>query len=74
MRGATHTRLINLGEITKVPVTIWSGLRDVTCSNAQAHITEKEIGGRVTYFRTLPWADHGYWGGPLSVGIYHELE
>ena len=66
--------LIDLSKIKKVPVTIWSGLQDVTCSNAQAHITAQEIGERVTYFRTVPWADHGYWGGPLSTGIYYELE
>lgn len=74
MTGSTHTRLIDLGKITKVPVTIWSGLQDVTCSNKQARITEKEIGERVTYFRTVPWADHGYWGGPLAMSIYKELE
>ena len=66
--------LIDLSKIKKVPVTIWSGLQDVTCSNAQARITAEEIGERVTYFRTVPWADHGYWGGPLSVGLYNELE
>ena len=33
-----------------------------------------EIGERVTFFRTVPWADHGYWGGPLTVGLYKELE
>ena len=74
MDGAIHTRLIDLGQITKVPVSIWSGLLDTTCANAQAHITAKEIGERVTYFRTLPWADHGYWGGPAVEGIYKELE
>lgn len=34
----------------------------------------KEIGERVTYFRTVPWGDHGYWGGPLTLGVYKELE
>lgn len=28
----------------------------------------------MTYFRTVPWADHGYWGGPLTAGLYKELE
>lgn len=74
MEGKTHTDLIDLSQIKTVPVSIWSGLLDVTCSNYQAHITKEEIGERVTYFRTLPWADHGYWGGPLSPGIYKELE
>ena len=46
---------------------------DVTCSNKQARETQKEIGERVTYFRTVPWADHGYWGGPLSDGLFEEL-
>ena len=74
MEGKTHTHLINLSKIKTVPVTIWSGLLDVTCYNSQAHITAEEIGERVTYFRTLPWADHGYWGGPLTPGVYKELE
>ena len=33
-----------------------------------------EIGERVTYFRTVPWATHLYWGGPLNKGLYKELE
>mmetsp|Transcript_25402 Transcript_25402/g.33967 ORF Transcript_25402/g.33967 Transcript_25402/m.33967 type:complete len:96 (-) Transcript_25402:164-451(-) len=74
MSGKTHTDLIELSQIKHVPVTVWSGLLDTVCYNSQAHITVKEIGERVTYFRTIPWADHGYWGGPLSPGIYKELE
>ena len=28
----------------------------------------------MTYFRTVPWGDHYYWGGPLTAGLYKELE
>ena len=24
--------------------------------------------------RDVPWGDHGYWGGPLTTGLYKELE
>ena len=34
MEGKTHTHLINLSKIKTVPVTIWSGLLDVTCYNS----------------------------------------
>lgn len=34
-----HTDLIDLSQIKKVPVTIWSGLLDNTCYNSQAKIT-----------------------------------
>jgi len=74
MTGVTHTDLIDLSQIKTVPVTIWSGFLDVTCYNSQAKITEQQIGERVTYFRTVPWANHGYWGGPLTLGLYKELE
>ena len=74
MQDVVETDLINLSSIKHVPVTIWSGFLDTTCANAQALETAKEIGERVTYMRTLPWADHGYWGGPLTGGIYKELE
>lgn len=74
MTGQTHTKLIDLSQIKKVPVTIWSGMLDDTCYNSQAKITAQEIGERVTYFRNVPWADHGYWGGPLTNGLYKELE
>ena len=74
MQGETHTELIDLSQISHVPVTIWSGLLDETCYNSQAKITAAEIGERVTYFRNVPWADHGYWGGPLSEGLYKELQ
>ena len=66
--------LVDISKIKKVPITLWSGLLDETCSNAQAHITVDTIGERVTYFRTVPWADHVYWGDPLTNGVYKELE
>ena len=74
MQGKTQTDLIDLSKIKNVPVTLWSGLLDTVCANAQAKITVAEIGERVTYFRTVPWGDHGYWGGPLTPGLYKELE
>ena len=74
MTGQVESELIDLSNIKHVPVTLWSGLLDTVCANAQAHITVQEIGERVTYFRTVPWGDHGYWGGPLTTGLYHELE
>ena len=74
MQGETRTELIDLSKIETVPVTLWSGLLDDVCYNSQAKITVQQIGERVTYFRTVPWADHGYWGGPLTVGLYKELE
>lgn len=59
MQGKTQTDLIDLSKIKNVPVTLWSGLLDTVCANAQAKITVAEIGERVTYFRTVPWGDHG---------------
>lgn len=73
--GATQTDLIDLSKITHVPVSIWSGLNDDVCANAQAQITAAEIGERAVLMRTLPWGDHYYWGGwsALTEGIYKEL-
>ena len=56
-------------------MTIWSGLLDDVCANSQAHITVNEIGERVTYFRTVAWGDHYWWGdAALNAGLYKELE
>ena len=56
-------------------MTIWSGLLDDVCANSQARITAKEIGERNTFFITVPWGDHYWWGGkPLVDGLYKELE
>ena len=74
MEGETHTELIPLSSINKVPITFWSGLLDQTCSNVQAKKSAAEIGERVTYFRTVPWAWHTYWGGPLTNGLFRELK
>ena len=73
MLGDTQTTPINLGNITKVPVTMWSGLLDQTCYHSQAEITKREIGERVTYFRTVPWATHTNWGGELALTVLPEL-
>lgn len=73
-QGETTTDLIDLSKLDKVPITVWSGFQDGECSNAQAQIMVDEIGERVTYFRTVPWATHLYWGGPLNKGLYKELE
>ena len=56
-----------------MPVTLWSGLNDHQCYNSYAKITDELIGERVTYFRTVPWATHMYWGGPLTAGLFKEL-
>ena len=71
--GETETDLIDLTKIKKIPITIWSGLQDDECYNWRAAETVSIIGERVTYFRTAPWANHLYWGGPLAAGLFEEL-
>ena len=73
MLGDTEAELIDLSKIKKVPITMWSGYQDPVCYNYQAKITAKEIGERVTYFRSIPWAGHGFFGDTLSAGLYDEL-
>ena len=73
MQGETITDLIDLSKIKSVPVSIWSGVLDDVCARSQMLIT-KEIIGERAYLRTVPWADHGYYGGPLAIGLYKELE
>lgn len=72
--GKTKAELIDLTNITDVPVSLWSGLLDETCANAQARITVATIGERATLV-TVPWASHTWWGGgSLTNGLYKELE
>ena len=71
--GQVETEIIDLSSIKHVPVTMWSGLLDETCYHSQALVTEKEIGERVTYFKTVPWASHTHWGGWVSTGVYWKL-
>jgi len=67
--------LIDLSKITHTPVTIWSGLNDDVCANSMAHTISKEIGERNTFFITVPWGDHYWWGGiSLTDGLYKMLE
>ena len=74
MQGKTHTKLYDLSAIKKVPVSIWTGELDVTCSNWEARNTKEIIGERVTYFRTVRAANHGFWGGKVvSDGLLKEL-
>ena len=74
MQGETHTELYDLSSIKTVPVSIWSGELDVTCSNWEARNTKEIIGERVTHFRTVRGANHGYWGGKVvSDGLFEEL-
>ena len=75
MEGKTHTKLYDLSSIKKVPISIWSGELDVTCSNWEARNTKEIIGERVTHFRTVRAADHGWWGGKVVSDHYlKELE
>lgn len=40
-----------------------------------AHTISKEIGERNTFFITVPWGDHYWWGGiSLTDGLYKMLE
>ena len=39
-----------------------------------AYWIQEQIGERVQSLRMVPWATHGYWGGPLSNSLYKELE
>ena len=74
MQGKTHTKEYDLSAIKKVPVSIWSGELDVTCSNWEARNTKELIGERVTHFRTVRGADHGFWGGKVvSDNLVKEL-
>ena len=54
-----------MSAIKKVPISIWSGELDVTCSNWEARNTKDLIGERVTHFRTVRGADHHFWGGKM---------
>ena len=72
MEGKTQTDLIDLSSIDKVPVSIFSGELDVTCSNWEATNTKKTIGERVRHFRTVRAVDHGLvWDG--GKGVTDEL-
>ena len=74
MSGKTHTPIYDLGTIKKVPVQIWSGELDVTCSNWEARNTKEIIGERVTHFHTVRGANHGFWGGKeLTDGLFKEF-
>ena len=74
MQGETHTNPYDLSSIKKVPISIWSGELDVTCSNWEARNTKEIIGERVTHFRTVRAANHGFWGGKVvSDGLLKEL-
>ena len=61
MTGETTTPEYHLDSIKHVPVSIWSGELDVTCSNWQARITKETIGERATHLRTIRGQSHGYW-------------
>ena len=75
MQGKTHTKEYDLSSIKKVPVSIWSGELDVTCSNWEARKTKEKIGERVTHMSTVRAADHGWWGGKVASDHYlKELE
>ena len=41
----------------------------MTCSNWQASKIKQEIGDRVTHYRTVRGADHGFWGGKEKTDI-----
>ena len=74
MEGKTKTDLFDLKTINKVPITMWSGELDTTCSNWEARNTKETIGERVTNFRTVRGADHGFWGGKkVSDELFKEL-
>ena len=65
MQGETKTDLIDLTNIKDVPISIWSGELDVTCSNWEASKTVDTIGNNVIKFRTVRGANHGFWGGKV---------
>ena len=58
MEGQTQTDLIDLSSIDKVPISIFNGELDITCSNWQARKTKEIIGERVRHYHTVRAVDH----------------
>ena len=58
MEGETQTDLIDLSSIDKVPISIFNGELDITCSNWQARKTKEIIGERVRHYHTVRGVDH----------------
>ena len=57
--GKKEMPILDMSVITDIPIGMFMGKLDTTCTNAQSEITRKEIGDSVTVFKIYETLGHG---------------